>query len=98
MHASPSCLAGTGLQGTCWGCPQVSLWQAPTPLPLCPFGIPQGTQCFIQGLKNGEREGGGKGSLRITAWKDDGYFKAGVEGVEKGRAYACAASAALKRA
>lgn len=29
--------------------------------------------------------------------KDDDYFKAGVEGVEKGRAYACAASAALKR-
>jgi len=39
----------------------------------------------------------GKGSLRISVQKDDDYFKAGVEGVEKGRAYACAASAALKR-
>lgn len=35
--------------------------------------------------------------MRISAWKNDDYFKAGVEGVEKGIAYACAASAALKR-
>lgn len=53
---------------------------------------------LFKGLKMGSGKGGGKGSLRISAWKDDGYFKAGVEGVEKGRAYACAASAVLKRA
>jgi len=38
-----------------------------------------------------------RGSLRINAEKDDDYFKACAEGVEKGRAYASAASAALKR-